>query len=471
MAAERPILVLQMQRMGDLILSFPLFLWLAREHPGHPIWVVAEEAFFAPLMGVSPRVTYFPWSGADILLREKFRLVLNVSVQERAARLAGRLDAEQKLGLVIEANGVRRVLGDWQLYRAGLVENNRHNRFHWADLNALDVIPAARIRSTAFDAPRRLSPEASKVGVFLGASEAAKRPGVELWAALLRDLLERGLLPVLLGGANEAGLANEVLRAFGGSVLNLCGKLALNEFAAIGQSLKLLVTPDTGPMHLAAWTGLATLNLSMGNVNPWETGPYQPGHHVLRASVSCANGCWTCRRPRLSCHEPFAPGRIGFLCARIAAGDAPDKLGRLSLPGLSLFLTGRGEEGLFRLESLGGRPPASERLLGRFWHGFFGWRFRLFGEDRPRAAFRDLRAAQPRTAEALVRRLPALGRQLKLGLSRGRVLDRDFWGRSPPLLKPFTGQIQLFLQNRDFEPKAWSEALELFEKLSHLCAP
>ena len=39
----KPILVIQMQRMGDLILSFPLFLWLMRRYPGHPLWIRSEE--------------------------------------------------------------------------------------------------------------------------------------------------------------------------------------------------------------------------------------------------------------------------------------------------------------------------------------------------------------------------------------------------------------------------------------------
>ena len=258
-----------MQRMGDLILSFPLFLWLAREHPDHPIWVVAEEAFFRPLMAVSPKVTYFPWSGVSVLERESFRLLVNLSVRDEAAALAGRLAAEEKLGPILEPGGVRRVRGTWQIYRAGLVENNRHNRFHWADLNALDAIGIARLRATFFDPPRRRAGPENRVGVFLGASEAAKRPTAELWAALLRELLDRGLRPALLGGPAETGLAGEVARAFAGPVLNLCGTLGLEEFAAAGQSLRLLITPDTGPMHLAAWTGLATLNLSLGNVSPF----------------------------------------------------------------------------------------------------------------------------------------------------------------------------------------------------------
>ncbi|MDD4953064.1 MAG: glycosyltransferase family 9 protein, partial [Desulfovibrionaceae bacterium] len=134
-----------MQRMGDLILTFPLMLWLARVFPGREILVVAEEAFFRPLMPLSPKVTYVPWAAADALSGKDFHLVVNLSLRDRAARLAAQLRAEDKVGPLLLEHGGRYVRGAWQLYRASLVANNRHNRFHWADLNALDVTPLSRI--------------------------------------------------------------------------------------------------------------------------------------------------------------------------------------------------------------------------------------------------------------------------------------------------------------------------------------
>lgn len=55
-----PLLVLQLQRMGDLILTFPLLLALKKRWPGHPIWVAAEPQFFQELMPLAPEVVFFP---------------------------------------------------------------------------------------------------------------------------------------------------------------------------------------------------------------------------------------------------------------------------------------------------------------------------------------------------------------------------------------------------------------------------
>lgn len=299
-----PILVLQMQRMGDLVLTFPLLLWLSRCYPGHPLHVVAEESFSSPLLPVSPPAAYVSWSDAasGALDGQHYRLVVNLSIRREAARLAGRLSADGVLGPVLGADGALRVRGAWQLYRASLVQNNRHNRLHWADLNALDIVPFSATQNTHFALPREPQEHnARSVGVFVGASEPGKRPDAAFYAGLLRELLDRGLRPVLLGGPGDVPVAAEVRALFDHPALDLVGKLTLAELVAAGASLSLLITPDTGPMHVAAWTGLKTLNLSVGNVNPWETGPYQPGHLVLRSGASCAHGCWACGQKSALC--------------------------------------------------------------------------------------------------------------------------------------------------------------------------
>lgn len=467
--SKKPILILQMQRMGDLILSYPLMLWLARRYPGHPLFVAAEEIFYKPLMGLSPAVTYFPWTGANVLKQHEFELVLNLSIQEKAAVLAGEVKAGEKLGPVQSADGSRFVHGDWQLYRASLVKNNLYNRYHWAELNALDVIPPGEIAATRFDRPRTLPKGATKVGLFLGASEKAKRPSSAFWAGLVSELLRRGLHPVLFGGPAEKELGKRVKQKAGGPVLNLCGSLGLDEFSAVGQTQALFITPDTGPMHLAAWTGLKCLNLSMGPVNPWETGPYAPGHFVLRAAMDCARGCWQCSRDTLHCHEPFTPSRVAALAARMVAGDTAPKLAKMTLPGLTLFETGKGDLGLYHIRRLDTTPPDEERLASRFWQRFFGSRFGLRDEDAPAAAWRDLAESSPQAAESLLAHIPAMGRQFNHGLRTGSLLDETFWSDSPAMAHPLTGLARMQLENGNYKRAAWSAVMAHLEALIQAC--
>ncbi|MEW5773208.1 MAG: glycosyltransferase family 9 protein [Thermodesulfobacteriota bacterium] len=467
MSAPAPVLVLQMQRMGDLILSFPLLLWLQRTMPGHPVWVVAEEMFFSQLVPLSPAATYFPWTraAAQELARHPFSLVVNLSHRPEAAELAGAVAAPRKIGPVRE-NGATYVRGDWQLYRASLVAANRHNRFHWADLNALDLVPLPEMAATGWPAPRSLDAANQRVGLFVGASEEAKRPGSWFWSSLCKELLRRDMRPVLLGGPAEKFLADEIVQMAGGRVLNLAGRLTLSQFAAAGDTLQLMVTPDTGPMHLAAWTGLKTLSLSMGPINSWETGPYQPGHFVLRSKASCV-GCWSCDRAQPVCRRNYQPKRIAMAIRQIVRGNAK-ALAKMDIPSLDLYRTGRGEHGLYRLERVT-RPEreSSRNLLGRVWRRVFGELFGLWPGDRADAAFAALAAEHPALAERFGLAAVRLGRDLKLA-AKGKTLPPDFWASGPPLMRPARSYCLTYLQNEDYATPARLRCLALVERLAGL---
>jgi len=461
------ILVFQMQRMGDLILSFPLFLWLARTCPGAAIRVVGEPMFFGPLAALGPAVDYVGWEDGGRVADREYGLVINLSHRPEAARLAGQVSAGRRVGLVMEEGGVLRMHGEWQLYRASLVRNNRHNRYHWADLNALDVIPPAMIAATAWDAPRQLARDGGRIGVFLGASQPEKRPDAAFWGALARELARRGLKPVLLGGPAERELGREVMRLCGGTALEYCGRLGLAELAKVLQTFHLLITPDTGPMHLAAWTGCRVLNLSMGPVNPWETGPYQPGHFVLRGAVSC-RGCWECSRSPMPCRAAFDPARVAYAAWRMARGEG-DRLAGAGLLGMDLFRVGRDDRGLYRLESVSGRPPLAEEALGRFWSEMFGCLFGLGDGSRPRAAWQELAVALPRLAGAFCRTLPRLGVFMREGISgKEDFSGESFWTGFPPYLRPLTGFLHISLQNGDFSREVWKQCLEQVSRVAEV---
>ncbi|GAB6036400.1 glycosyltransferase family 9 protein [Fundidesulfovibrio butyratiphilus] len=510
-----PALVLQMQRMGDIVLSFPLFLWLARHSPARPVWVVAEPVFYEELKGLSPSVVYIPWTATEHLESRPYALIVNLSHRREAAQLAGRLDAPRKIGPVIEPDGTLRVRGTGQLYRTSLSHNNRYNRFHWAELNALDCTDPGVYAATRFDSPRWPDRREKSVGLFLGASQESKRPDVSFSADLVFELERRGLKVALFGGPADVELGRAVEQATRGRPVNLCGRLSLRQFMAAGQTLDLLVTPDTGPMHVAAWSGLATLNLSMGPVSPWETGPFPAGHFVLRAAMSCL-GCWRCRFDAPRCRERFRPRDVAYLVWRLLAtgGDAA----RLTAPkGTRLFRTARTPDGLYDLERIGsprvdeilwdrgGAPksgsPSGSRIertprpgpdaalaptsgataplwpgsagdvLGEFWRSVFAAHFRLVPGDRPSLAWAGLVRTHPRLALALARHLADLARRVSLARAASPVdPGQDFWLGAAPLVRPLAGFMHMRAQNADLTPKAWTEALGLLETVLAACS-
>ncbi|MHC1788018.1 glycosyltransferase family 9 protein [Solidesulfovibrio sp.] len=465
---SRPIAVIQTQRMGDLILTYPLLLWLARCQPGRPVTVVADAGFAGPLSAISPRADYVPLERArECLGSREHSLVVNLGIRPEAARLAGEIPAETRLGPVADAAGVIRVRGDWQLYRASVVHLNRHSRYHWAELNALDIVPPALLAQTAWPPPRRGGPGRRKVGLFVGASQPDKRPGAAFTAGLARELVRRGLVPVLLGGPGEVALGAEAARLAGIPVSNLCGRLGLKELALLGQELDLLVCPDTGPMHLAAWTGWRVLNLSTGPVSAYETGPYQPGHYVLRPRLSC-RGCWECLRPSVFCRDRLDPARVAYVAARLARGE-DERLAGAHIPGFELLRTAVDGFGLRRLEPLAapGCPAAgldARELVGEFWRAAFGHFFGLWPPTVPRSAAAALAGGLPALHAALSRKLVAFGGVIGRDLRRGRVPDASFAASFAPGLRPLAGYLERLLQNTDGDRASRLACLSLLER-------
>ena len=465
--AEKPILIIQMQRLGDLVLSYPLLGWLSRLYPENPLWVVGEETFFSGLMDLSPRATYFTNDAAPALRRNAFRMVINLSHRPEALALAGDVTAEERFGAYMDNNtNATFINGEWQLYRASLVHNNRYNLYHWADMHALDVIPPERMRRTTWPTPRKTeSTTSAHIGLFLGASEQAKHPDAAFWIALARELLQGGHRPVLLGGEAEKGMGAAVAKALDAPALNLTGLFSISALCRFLEKLDLLVTPDTGPMHLAVWTGTPVLNLSTGPVNAWETGPFSSGHYVLRATLPCV-GCWHCTQSSVLCKQALHPGRTAFLVHELVS-KKDSSLHRAALPDQELLRTSRDARNLFHLEQCSGeRPPRHVTAL--FWQAFFGNQSGLFSDAELAGAWKAFADASPGNAPLFLREIVKLSRDCSAHL-RGKhnasVTSETFWASFPLPLRPLTSYVHLSLQNGMFNTSAFTKVLSLLERL------
>jgi heptosyltransferase I len=71
------------------------------------------------------------------------------------------------------------------------------------------------------------------------------------------------------------------------SAVNLGGKTTLRDLAYLYQLSSLLITTDSGPMHLAAAVGTPVIAL-FGPTDPNRTGPYGKGHRVIRKDLPCS---------------------------------------------------------------------------------------------------------------------------------------------------------------------------------------
>jgi heptosyltransferase II len=139
----------------------------------------------------------------------------------------------------------------------------------------------------ALPAIPRVAAEPRTVGLCPGAEYGpAKRwPYFGETARILAEKYQLNWL--IFGTAKERELAEDVTKQIGPAATNLAGKTSLAELIRELQRCQLLLTNDTGTMHLAAHLGVPTVAI-FGSTEPALTGPIGEGHIVLRQQVECS---------------------------------------------------------------------------------------------------------------------------------------------------------------------------------------
>lgn len=152
-----------------------------------------------------------------------------------------------------------------------------------------------------------IKPNKKLVGFQVGAANKFKMWPSEKFIELGRRLIEydKNILILILGSKKEKDLCNHIENNIEKNVVSLAGSLSLKELRALIENLKLLVTNDTGPMHIAAALKTKTISLFCPT-NFWGVGPIQDAHlHKIIAKEKPCNPCITKK-----CKNPFCMNLI-----------------------------------------------------------------------------------------------------------------------------------------------------------------
>ncbi len=106
------------------------------------------------------------------------------------------------------------------------------------------------------------------------AARVAKRWPAERYADLARELKGRGVVPVVLGGWDEAAPAAEIAKA--GAGISLAGQTSLGDVADLARRAAGAIGNDTGPMHIIAGVGCPSLVLFSAASDPALCAPRAP---------------------------------------------------------------------------------------------------------------------------------------------------------------------------------------------------
>jgi heptosyltransferase-2 len=133
--------------------------------------------------------------------------------------------------------------------------------------------------------------------VFVGLNPSAaygpaKRWPPESFAAAAQEISRRAknIIWVAIGQASDRELCEQIVTRSGVRFINLAGKTSLRQLMGVLSLCRLLLTNDSGPMHLAAALG-ATVVVPFGSTSPELTGPDLPGqsrHRLLTSRAPCS---------------------------------------------------------------------------------------------------------------------------------------------------------------------------------------
>ncbi len=316
---SRPrILVVKLSSLGDLFHALPTVHLLKKQLQAEVDWVTQPE--YVPLVRCFTevnRVLSFPRKnilrGLPNYLREvrreRYDYILDMQGLLKSAAAARLARGGKRIGPSYQREGARL----FYHHVAGVRDKNRHAVEEALDVARFLNVPVDEIVFPTAFPDFQLQGDAPRVALIPCSRWVTKNAPIALFAGVGRLLLERGVQSVFIaGGPDDASVCERLAAEISSpQVFNLCGKTTLPELGSILSQMDLVITVDSGPMHLAAASG-ARVAAIFGATDPQRTGPYGDGHVLITEENLDCRPCLsrTCRRGDLACLNRTTPERI-----------------------------------------------------------------------------------------------------------------------------------------------------------------
>ncbi|MEN6374943.1 MAG: lipopolysaccharide heptosyltransferase I [Smithella sp.] len=329
------ILIVKLSAIGDVIHTLPSLAVLRKLYPdAHITWVVEEAA--AGLMKNHPLLDAVLISRRKSWIKslrkgEFSRPLREVraffgELRQRPYDLVIDFHGLLKSAMIVLLSGGKRKLGyDSMQELSGLFYNEKIPE----DMNKHAV-------DRYLDFPRYLGAKIEKVQFILPSDNAAETRiqsllekyrlankkfivvnpvaywETKLWDdekfAGLADLIKTKLnIEVVFTGSEQESI-EKISAQMKNKAVNLVGETTLPELAYLYKKALMLITTDSGPMHLAAAVGTPVVAL-FGPTDPQRTGPYGPGHTIIRSDLPCSP-CLLKKCPTRKCMQDISPQQV-----------------------------------------------------------------------------------------------------------------------------------------------------------------
>jgi ADP-heptose:LPS heptosyltransferase len=493
-------LVMNLTRFGDLLQSQAAVSALARS--GAEVGLVCLENFASAAALLRDVDQVFPlpaarirarldqgWKPALAALREwggsaaayGADQVLNLTSTLPARLLARTLGSASTLGFGLDEWGFSVHTSPWAAFLQAATRHRGCSPFNLVDLFRRVASPAGLADYTLAEPGPEARQEARDllaaapagsrgfVALQLGASAEVRRwpengfreAGERLWSG-------HGLCPVLLGANSERELGENFARTGTGPFIDLIGRTSLPLLAAVLAECRLLVTNDTGTMHLAAGLGVPVASLFLATAQPWDTGPYLAGSLSLEPDLDChpCGFSTNCAREGACRGVIGAPAVAAYLDAYLRTGSWA-AAGRQ--PGVRAWEARPDGHGFMDLASLSGHDTGDRTAWIRLQRSLY----RQFLDDEEISPRPDLGAGLgPELRAESAALLARAGQLLLLLREQAQALLR---APLPPLKRKFLANWQTLSALWSESPRfsvlgdLWREqSQQLAENIAHL---
>ncbi len=458
--AQKNAVVINLTRFGDLIQSQPVLGRL--KDLGFTTHLVCLDNFLqaARLLQGADHIHPFPgarllalldstWPGAVQEFKNwvhksaalgRFDLAVNLTPSLSSRLLCWQYQAPENRGFFLDEMGFGCYSGSWAAFLQASSAHRGCSPFNIVDLfvRAAHLGPDKVRLKINRPSKNRISDMRSLlvqesggsdysgfIAFQLGASDDKRRWPVEYFA-LLGDMLCRdlNLCPVLLGSPGEKQLAEKYRTLARTGYADLTGRTDLEELSAALCSCSLLVTNDTGTMHLAAGLGVKSLAFFLATAQPWDTGPYLDNCLCLEPGVDCHPCSFSHRcQTGLHCRKIITP-QLVYQAAQdfLSRGQWPEietSQARIRLTVL--------KDNLFSLKPLNSRAMDSHSRWMQLQKHFF----RLFLDKNDISPPLKLQKPDEEFSLEIVEHMSRLASILELAGQQAVVLNRT----APPSMK------------------------------------
>lgn len=303
--AELPdrVLIVRTGAIGDVVNALVVATALREAVPATRIgWVVHELA--RPLVEGHPsvdRVHLWPRGGGLSGLRallaelraEHYGLALDVQRITKSALVARLCGAPRVVGF--DRARSKELAWLWPTERLEPRPDSRHRVEGYLDVVRHLGLSLPRVLHRLPEDERAAAwaeAEVARLGgrpvlIHVGATKPENRWAPERFGGLAGALAREPGGPVaLVGGPGEVESARRAMAAAGSEVHDRVGRTDLRQLVELCRRARLVVSADSGPMHVAAAVGTPVLAL-FGPADPAVTGPWGLQHRVLRAPRLC----------------------------------------------------------------------------------------------------------------------------------------------------------------------------------------